>query len=123
MRAEDTSTRGLAQNTLDTILAELTDGNRRFASGQPLRADCSPQRRLSLLHCQRPLAAVLACSDSRVGPEMILDQSLGQLFVVRVAGNVVDDIVLGSLEYAVEHLAVPLVVVMGHSGCGAVTAA
>jgi len=54
---------------------------------------------------------------------MILDQSLGQLFVVRVAGNVVDDIVLGSLEYAVEHLAVPLVVVMGHSGCGAVTAA
>jgi carbonic anhydrase len=72
---------------------------------------------------QSPTVAVLACSDSRVAPELLFDQGLGELFVVRVAGNVVDDTVLASLEYAVEHLGVRLILVVGHSGCGAVTGA
>lgn len=76
-----------------------------------------------LLQGQHPFAAVLCCSDSRVPPELLFGQGLGELFVVRNAGNVLDDVVVGSLEYAVEHLGVPLIVVLGHEKCGAVTAA
>jgi carbonic anhydrase len=108
---------------LGQIMARLREGNHRFAAGEPLLADSSPPRRAHLASGQSPAVAVLACSDSRVAPELIFDQGLGELFVVRVAGNVVDDAVLGSLEYAVEHLGVRLIVVLGHSGCGAVTAA
>ncbi|MBN1631547.1 MAG: carbonic anhydrase [Thermoleophilia bacterium] len=108
---------------LEHILAELLDGNRRFAEGRPRLAPVGPEVRSSLVCDQSPGVAVLACSDSRVGPEIILDRGLGELFVVRVAGNVVDDTVLGSLEYAVEHLGVALILVMGHSACGAVTSA
>lgn len=112
------------RESLSDLLLRLREGNRRFAEGGPRLADCGPQRR-STLACggQGPAAAVLACSDSRVAPELIFDQGLGELFVVRVAGNVVDDIVLGSLEYAVEHLGVRLILVMGHSACEAVTSA
>jgi carbonic anhydrase len=109
--------------TLGQIMIRLKEGNARFAKGQTLQADSTPRRRSSLVGGQSPAVAVLACSDSRVGPELIFDQGLGDLFVVRVAGNVVDDTVLGSVEYAVEHLGVAVVVVMGHSACGAVTSA
>ncbi len=105
------------------IMARLREGNRRFAEGRPLMANSSPARRAELACGQRPFAAVLACSDSRVSPELIFDQGLGELFVVRVAGNVVDDTVLGSLQYGVEHLGVGFILVLGHSACGAVTTA
>src|SRR5438046_9167052 len=80
-------------------------------------------RRADLKASQHPFAIVLSCSDSRVPPEIVFDQGLGDLFVVRVAGNVIDDQSLGSIEYAVDHLAVRLIVVLGHQRCGAVTAA
>jgi carbonic anhydrase len=104
-------------------LRRLTDGNARFAAGRSIHPDLRASRRMSLIGGQQPFATVLACSDSRVGPELIFDQGLGDLFVIRVAGNVVDDIVLGSIEYSVVHLGVPLVMVLGHERCGAVTAA
>lgn len=109
--------------TADQIVSRLTEGNLRFAQGLPLVADSSPEHRADLVRRQSPVAAVLACSDSRVGPELVFDQGLGELFVVRVAGNIVDDTVLGSLEYAVEHLDVSVILIMGHSSCGAVTSA
>lgn len=109
--------------TVDQIVSRLTEGNLRFAQGLPLVADSSPGRRADLVCGQSPVAAVLACSDSRVGPELVFDQGLGELFVVRVAGNIIDDTVLGSLEYAVEHLDVGVILIMGHSSCGAVTTA
>lgn len=111
------------RESAEQILDGLAAGNLRFASGAPRLAPVSPRRRVALVCGQAPRAAVLACSDSRVAPELVFDQGLGDLFVVRVAGQVIDDTVLGSLEYAVEHLGVGLIVVMGHSGCGAVTSA
>ena len=109
--------------TADDALRRLTDGNRRYVAGCMTHPDQSPGRRVALVGGQRPFAAVLGCADSRVPPEVIFDQGLGNLFVVRVAGNVADDLVTGSLEYAAEHLHVPLVVVLGHSSCSAVAAA
>lgn len=104
-------------------LKRLADGNARYVAGTPRRPDQSAARRLSLVGGQHPFATILACADSRVGPEIIFDEGLGDLFVVRVAGNVVDDVVLGSIEYSVIHLNVPLVMVLGHERCGAVAAA
>jgi len=102
----------------------LIDGNERFTAGKPLIKDFSFTRRSDLLkNGQHPFAVIVCCSDSRVPPEHLFDQSLGDLFVVRVAGNVVTPIELGSVEYAVEHLKTPLVVVLGHEECGAVSAA
>ncbi|MDP4126437.1 MAG: carbonic anhydrase [Bacillota bacterium] len=102
----------------------LIEGNRRFTSGNTLSKDLSLTRRSDLMkNGQHPFAVILSCSDSRVPPELLLDQALGDLFVVRVAGNVVSPVEVGSIEYAVEHLNVPLVVVLGHEECGAVTAA
>jgi carbonic anhydrase len=109
--------------TPDQALQRLVTGNRRYVSGQALHPNQTAERRLELVSGQAPFAAVLACADSRVPPEVFCDQGLGDLFVVRNAGNVVDDVVLGSLEYAVEHLGAPLLVVVGHTRCGAVTAA
>lgn len=86
------------------------------------RPNQGPERRSQLTAGQAPVAAVLACSDSRVPVEMVFDQGLGDIFVVRTAGEIIDLAVLGSLEYAVESLHVPLVVVMGHESCGAVAA-
>ena len=111
------------RESVDQILAGLLEDNRHYAEGQPRRAPVSPEARSRLVCGQSPSVAVLACSDSRVAPEIVFDRGLGELFVVRVAGNVVDDTVLGSLEYAVEHLGVTLILVMGHSACGAVTSA
>ena len=103
-------------------LEALKEGNTRFMAGESSRkADFSADRE-RLSQGQHPFAVVLCCSDSRVSPEILFNQGLGELFVIRNAGNVVDEDVLGSIEYAVEHLGTPLVVVLGHSNCGAVTA-
>ena len=100
----------------------LKEGNARFVSGALTPKDNYATLREQLSKGQHPFAVVLCCSDSRVAPEIIFDQKLGDLFVIRNAGNVIDKHVLGSIEYAVEHLGSSLVVVMGHSNCGAVTA-
>jgi carbonic anhydrase len=107
----------------DAALKKLAAGNQRFVAGKPQHPDESAARRKELVEGQKPFAVVLGCSDSRVAPELIFDQGLGDLFIVRDAGNVADDVVLASIEYAVEHLGVQLVVVLGHAKCGAVTAA
>jgi carbonic anhydrase len=101
---------------------ELVIGNRRYASGHPIRPRATVARRAEVAPAQRPFAAILGCSDSRVPPEVLFDQGLGDLFVVRTAGHVLDRAAVGSLEYAVEHLRVPLVAVLGHRRCGAVDA-
>ncbi|WP_432547621.1 carbonic anhydrase [Kineococcus sp. SYSU DK004] len=100
----------------------LREGNRRFSAAPERRTPISAHRREHLADGQHPFAAVLSCADSRVPPELVFDQGLGDLFVVRTAGHVVAPPVLGSLQYAVEHLHVPLVLVLGHSSCGAVSA-
>ena len=105
-----------------TALQSLKEGNERFVAGALTPKDDYATLREQLSAGQQPFAVVLCCSDSRVAPEIIFDQKLGDLFVIRNAGNVVDEDVLGSIEYAVEHLGTQLVVVLGHSSCGAVTA-
>jgi carbonic anhydrase len=97
-------------------------GNQRFLSGRPAhpRQDLNRVRQVS--SGQQPMAMSLGCADSRVPPETLFDQGIGDLFDLRVAGNVVDESVLGSIEYAAEHLHVPLLLVLGHSACGAVAA-
>jgi carbonic anhydrase len=104
-------------------LQELLAGNARFVGAQLTHPNQNADHRRALTGGQHPFVAVLSCSDSRVPPEIVFDRGLGDIFVVRVAGNIVDDIVAASLEYAAEHLRVPLVVVLGHESCGAVTAA
>jgi carbonic anhydrase len=101
----------------------LKAGNLRYATHHLKHPDQSERRMHEVEREQHPFAVILGCSDSRVPPEILFDQGLGDLFVVRVAGNVPDDEVIGSIEYAVEHLHTPLVVVLGHEQCGAVTAA
>lgn len=104
-------------------LNRLVEGNQRFVAGTATHPHQSVDRRTQLAQGQKPFAIILTCSDSRVAPELYFDQGLGDLFVIRNAGNVVDDHVLGSIEYAVEHLHVGLIVVVGHEKCGAVAAA
>lgn len=103
------------------LLDRLQKGNRRYVEGKPFSKDFVRQRP-ELAKDQQPYAIVLTCSDSRVPPEFIFDESLGQLFVVRTAGNIVDSVVLGSIEYAAEHLHASLLLVLGHEACGAVKA-
>ena len=100
----------------------LKEGNERFVSGDPEHPSQSIEHRASLAVAQRPTAVVFGCADSRVAAEIIFDQGLGDMFVVRTAGHVIDSAVLGSIEYAVSVLEVPLVVVLGHDSCGAVQA-
>ncbi|HET6421217.1 MAG TPA: carbonic anhydrase [Geobacteraceae bacterium] len=108
----------------DEALQKLMDGNRSFVEQKMTNQERSNKSvRESLSKGQKPYAIVLSCSDSRVPPEIIFDKGLGEIFVVRVAGNVPDPIVLGSIEYAAEHLGSPLIMVLGHERCGAVTAA
>ena len=109
--------------TPDEALERLREGNQAFASDHPLPVSLDETRRHALAAGQAPFAILVSCSDSRVPPEMVFGRGLGELFTVRVAGNTVDTTALGSIEYAVEHLGVPLVVVMGHERCGAVSAA
>lgn len=106
----------------EKAIETLKEGNARFVSGALVPKENYAEDRERLANGQHPFAVVLCCSDSRVAPEILFDQKLGDLFVIRNAGNVVDEAVLGSIEYAVEHLGTPLVVVLGHSSCGAVTA-
>jgi len=102
----------------------LVEGNQRYVKGNMKACGASnAAARSTLATEQKPYAIILACSDSRVPPEIVFDEGLGQLFVIRVAGNVPDPVVLGSIEYAAEHLGSPLLIVLGHERCGAVTAA
>lgn len=107
----------------EEAIRRLTEGNRRFADDRMTHPHLGGGRRTELLEGQQPFAVVLTCSDSRVPPELLFDCGLGDIFVVRVAGNIIDEAALGSIQYAVCHLACPLVVVLGHDKCGAVTAA
>jgi carbonic anhydrase len=104
-------------------LHALKEGNARFVSRPVSAGKPTAERRKETASAQHPFAIIVGCSDSRTPPELIFDQNLGDLFVVRTAGNVVDDFELGTIEYAVGHLGVRLIVVMGHAGCGAVAAA
>jgi carbonic anhydrase len=103
-------------------LAKLMTGNERFLSGYSERPRQDPARRAEVAKGQKPFAVIVACSDSRVSPEIVFDQGLGDLFVVRIAGNTVDQRGVGSIEYAVEHLGARLVMVLGHTSCGAAAA-
>jgi carbonic anhydrase len=109
--------------TADEALHRLMDGNKRFVEGHRMARADEPAVRTSLAASQKPIAVVVCCADSRVGPELVFDQGLGDIFVVRTAGEVMDDAALGSIEYAVEHLGSPLILVVGHERCGAVSAA
>ena len=106
----------------EAIWADLVEGNKRFVDGKTKTVDIVPLRQ-SLAKGQQPKVVVLACSDSRVSPEILFDKNLGELFVVRSAGNIADAIGVGSIEYAVEHLGSSVLVVLGHEKCGAVSAA
>lgn len=109
-------------NNADQAKSLLTEGNNRYVSGKVLNDDLSAAKREVLAKGQKPFAVILTCSDSRVPPELLFDQGLGDIFIIRTAGNVVDPIAMGSVEYGVDHLKAPLLVVMGHSKCGAVKA-
>jgi len=109
--------------TPEQALAELVEGNRRFVAGTPRHPNSSLSRaKMVGKEGQHPHSVVLCCSDSRVPPEILFDQGIGDVFVVRVAGNVANGDEVGSIEYAVEHLSVPLCIVLGHASCGAVGA-
>lgn len=110
------------KDTTDNPLEILLKGNRRFSENLPIHPDQTQQRIKELKKGQHPFAVVVSCSDSRVPPELIFDQGLGDLFVIRTAGNIIGDYELGSIEYAVEHLHVKMILVLGHEKCGAVTA-
>lgn len=106
----------------EQALQRLLEGNRRYADNKPT-LDESARRRIEVAPAQKPFVAILSCVDSRVPPELIFDQGLGDLLVVRTAGQVLDKAVLGSLEFGVAELHIPVIVVLGHERCGAVKAA
>jgi len=108
--------------TADQALQKLIEGNRHYVFGNAAHPNQSGTHRILTAREPQPFAAILGCADARVPPEIIFDQGLGDLFVVRVAGNVVDDVVIGSLEYAVERFGIPLIMVLGHQECAAVAA-
>ncbi|WP_027360334.1 carbonic anhydrase [Desulforegula conservatrix] len=101
---------------------KLLDGNRRFVEGKMSHPDQAAIRRTELAKSQNPFAVIVSCSDSRVPPEVLFDQGLGDLFVIRLAGNILNDAAIGSIEYAVDHLGAKYVMVLGHERCGAVEA-
>jgi len=107
----------------DEALARLIEGNRRFLRGEARSTAFHRETLVELARAQKPYATVLGCSDSRVAPEWIFDAGLGELFVIRVAGNVFSPEIAGTLQYAGSYLETPLLVVLGHEGCGAITAA
>ncbi|HWF27619.1 MAG TPA: carbonic anhydrase [Mycobacterium sp.] len=106
-----------------TAWKALKEGNERFVAGKQEHPSQSVEHRASLTATQEPTAVIFGCADSRVAAELIFDQGLGDIFVVRTAGHVIDSAVLGSIEYAVTFLDVPLIVILGHDSCGAVKAA
>lgn len=113
---------GMANTSPAAAWMALKQGNERFVAGRPEHPSQSIEHRASLAVAQRPNVVVFGCADSRVAAEIIFDQGLGDMFVVRTAGHVVDSAVLGSIEYAVTVLDVPLIAVLGHDSCGAVQA-
>jgi carbonic anhydrase len=110
------------KNEIEGALKRLIDGNNRYVSSKMAHPNQTENRRKEVIKGQKPFAVIVGCSDSRIPPEIIFDQGIGDLFVIRVAGNIVDDVALGSVEYAVDHLGTKLVIVLGHGNCGAVTA-
>ena len=104
-------------------ISKLKEGNGRYTSGSLQHPGQTAERRTELANTQHPFATIISCSDSRVPPEIVFDQGLGDLFIVRVAGNVINDEGLGSIEYSVDHLGARLILVLGHQSCGAVKAA
>jgi carbonic anhydrase len=121
--AEPAAPSATSSATSSQVWQRLLQGNRRFAAGRQRWPHQDPAHRASLVEEQHPFACVLGCADSRVPVELLFDQGLGDLFTVRAVGEMLDDAVVGSIEYAVEHLHVPAVVVLGHARCGAVGAA
>ena len=109
--------------TADEALARLVAGNERFVAGQARFSTVQKEVLADLAKGQRPYATIIGCSDSRVPPELLFDTGFGELFIVRIAGNVISPEVMGSIQYAAVHLQTPLFVVLGHQGCGAVQAA
>jgi len=109
----------------DEALSRLVNGDKRFVAGKSEEPHGAAllERRHALAKDQKPFAVILSCSDSRVPPELVFDVSLGDIFVIRTAGEVVDQVAIGSIEYAIEHLGTRLIVVLGHQRCGAVSAA
>jgi carbonic anhydrase len=107
--------------TPDQALAKLVEGNKRFVEMQEVEPNLSATRLLTVAHGQHPFVGVLGCVDSRVPPELVFDRGLGDIFDARIAGAIADDAAIGSLEFGVEEFGVPLLVVLGHSSCGAVT--
>lgn len=117
----------LANTNIDNLSAKdaiqkLKDGNKRFVKVKSQHPDESKERRNEMLKGQHPFVVILSCSDSRVPPELIFDQGLGDIFEIRNAGNVLNEHVIGSIEYAVMHCGVKLIVIMGHQDCGAIAA-
>lgn len=110
-------------HTSEIVLQTLKEGNAAYVKSGAFAGDISPEKRLALTAGQSPRAVVITCADSRVIPEVIFSCGLGELFTIRIAGNVIDAHQLGSIEYAVSHLKTPLVVILGHTDCGAVQAA
>src|SRR5436305_8390419 len=104
-------------------ISKLKEGNGRYTGGNLQHAGQTAERRTELAKTQHPFATIVSCSDSRVPPEIVFDRGLGDLFIVRVAGNVINDEGLGSIEYSVDHLGTRLILVLGHQSCGAVKAA
>ena len=117
------ATRRTTDLTADQALALLKEGNATFKTDSPVRAGVGRERRLEIARGQTPFVVLVSCSDSRVPPELLFGRGLGEMFIVRNAGNTVDTTALGSIEYGVGLLGVPLVVVLGHERCGAVEAA
>ncbi len=117
-----TGAHGTPAVSSDAARVKLMSGNKRFVSSHMKHTGHNFRRRLEIAGGQHPFAVVVCCSDSRVPPEILFDQGLGDLFVIRLAGNIIDDAAIGSIEYAVEHLGVSYVMILGHERCGAVDA-
>lgn len=109
--------------TAEQALRKLLEGNGRFVSGNVTHPNQSAERRAGVISAQHPFAVIVSCSDSRIPPEIIFDQGIGDIFVIRTAGEAMDSATLGTIEYAIEHLNASLIVVLGHDNCGAVKAA
>lgn len=123
VEAANANTQASPNITSDAALQKLMEGNRRYIKQKRTFPDQARSRIVEVAKGQHPFAIVLCCSDSRVVPEILFDQGLGDLFDIRVAGNVLDDAIIGTMEYAVAELGTPLVMILGHERCGAVKAA
>lgn len=110
------------ERTPEGVLKRLKEGNDRFLEGKTLAPNRTEERRLETQKKQEPFAVVITCSDSRISPTLAFDTGIGDLFIIRTAGNIVSEIELASIEYAVEYLKTPLIMIMGHTDCGAIKA-